>query len=59
MRRSFNTQASEQLNAWLAGFAQILRCMTAINFQWFLHAMLYLHTKRVLQRQAEKAGHAS
>ena len=41
MQRMFNTQASEQLNAWLAGFAQILKCMTASNFMWFLHVCLH------------------
>lgn len=59
MQRLFNTQASEQLNAWLAGYAQILKRMTADNFIWFLHAMLYFHTKTVLRKQAEKAAKAS
>jgi hypothetical protein len=25
--------------------------MTAGNFNWFLHAMLFYHTQRVIQRQ--------
>lgn len=58
MRRLFNTQASEQLNSWLAGYAQILKRMTAFNFRWFLHAILYFHTKRILRKQAEKAANA-
>ena len=53
-RRAFNTQASEQLNAWIAGFAGILKRMTIHNFNWFLHAMLYLHTKRVIAAQGKK-----
>jgi hypothetical protein len=53
-RRAFNTQASEQLNAWISGFAQLLKRMTITNFCWFLHAMLYRHTKRVIRKQAEK-----
>lgn len=53
-KRAFNTQASEQLNAWLAGYAQILKRMTITNFRWFLHAMLYFHTKRVIQNQEQR-----
>jgi hypothetical protein len=34
---AFNTQACEQLNAWLGGFQSILNRMTAGNFDWFLH----------------------
>ncbi|TEB26985.1 hypothetical protein FA13DRAFT_1635316 [Coprinellus micaceus] len=58
-KRAFNTQACEQLNAWIAGFAGILKRMTIHNFNWFLHAMLYLHTKRVIAaKAAKKAGQA-
>jgi hypothetical protein len=28
--------------------------MTIHNFNWFLHAMLYLHTKRVIAAQGKK-----
>ena len=34
--REFNTQACEQLNAWLGGFESILKRMTSKNFNWFL-----------------------
>jgi hypothetical protein len=53
-KRAFNTQASEQLNAWIGGFETILKRMTAGNFNWFLHAMLFIHTQRVLQKLKEK-----
>ncbi|KAF6757123.1 hypothetical protein DFP72DRAFT_989459 [Ephemerocybe angulata] len=46
--------ASEQLNSWIAGYKQILKCMTVSNFYWFLHSVLYLHTKHVLQKQADR-----
>ncbi|KIL55371.1 hypothetical protein M378DRAFT_50180, partial [Amanita muscaria Koide BX008] len=36
-KRAFNTQACEQLNAWLGGFESILKRMTPGNFDWFLH----------------------
>lgn len=50
-KRAFNTQACEQLNAWLGGFDNILRRMTSWNFNWFLHSMLFYHTKHVIKRQ--------
>lgn len=50
-KRAFNTQACEQLNAWLGGFETILRRMTIGNFNWFLHSMLFYHTQMVIKRQ--------
>ncbi len=44
----------EQLNVWLGGYQSILKHMTPGNFNWFLHAMLYYHTKYVLQKQKIK-----
>jgi hypothetical protein len=29
--------------------------MTVHNFNWFLHALLFLHTERVIKKQQEKA----
>jgi hypothetical protein len=54
-KRAFNTQACEQLNAWLGGFESILKHMTVGNFNWFLHTMLFYHTRFVLERQSRKA----
>jgi hypothetical protein len=51
---AFNTQACEQLNAWLGGYESILKCMTVGNFNWFLHSMLFCHTNFVLARQARR-----
>jgi hypothetical protein len=28
--------------------------MTVDNFNWFLHAMLFLHTERVIKKQLDK-----
>jgi hypothetical protein len=55
-KRAFNTQACEQLNAWIGGFESILRKMTQGNFNWFLHTMLFYHTRLVIQKQAERAA---
>ncbi|KIJ91189.1 hypothetical protein K443DRAFT_115393, partial [Laccaria amethystina LaAM-08-1] len=51
LKRAFNTQACEQLNSWLGGFDSILRRMTQGNFNWFLHTMLFYHTRIVIQKQ--------
>jgi len=32
----------------------MLKRMTVYNFKWFLHAMLFIHTQRVIQKQAIK-----
>jgi hypothetical protein len=36
------------------GFESILKKMTAGNFDWFLHAMLFYHTMQVLKRQKKR-----
>jgi hypothetical protein len=48
------TQVCEQLNAWLGGYQSILKRMTPGNFNWFLHTMLFYHTKYVIQKQMMK-----
>jgi hypothetical protein len=53
-KRAFNTQACEQLNAWLGGFESIMRKMTVGNFNWFLHTMLFYHTQKVLEKQEKQ-----
>lgn len=47
-------KACEQLNAWIGGFQSILNRMTVSNFDWTLHALLFLHTQRVIRRQTQK-----
>ncbi|KAF8226981.1 hypothetical protein L208DRAFT_1162026, partial [Tricholoma matsutake] len=53
-KRAFNTQVwylrhtCEKLNAWLGGFESILKRMTPSNFNWFLHVMLFLHTRLLI-----------
>ena len=44
-------QACEQLNSWLGGYELILKRMIPRNFDWFLHSVLFYHTKHVLKRQ--------
>ena len=48
-------QACEQLNAWLGGYESILKRMTASNFNWFIHVMLFYHTRNVIKQQTNKA----
>ncbi|KAF8976043.1 hypothetical protein BDQ17DRAFT_1267594 [Cyathus striatus] len=54
LKRAFNTQACEQLNAWLGGFESTLKKMTPSNFDWFLHTMLFYHSRHVIDRQARR-----
>jgi len=53
-KHAFNTQACEQLNSWLGGFESILKRMTIGNFNWFLHTMLFYHTRYVIEKQRRK-----
>ncbi|KAF9493477.1 hypothetical protein BDN71DRAFT_1395002, partial [Pleurotus eryngii] len=43
-KSAFNTQACEQLNAWLGGFQTVLNWMTVSNFDFTMHVLLFLHT---------------
>ncbi|KAF9495335.1 hypothetical protein BDN71DRAFT_1558791 [Pleurotus eryngii] len=61
-KRAFNTQACEQLNAWLGGFQTVLNQMTVSNFDFTMHVLLFLHTQHVIARQQgrqEEAGDES
>ncbi|KAF6765566.1 hypothetical protein DFP72DRAFT_985770 [Ephemerocybe angulata] len=61
LKRAFNTQvgACEQLNSWLGGFESILKRMVMSNFQWFLHVMLFYHTRFVILKQETRQREAS
>ncbi|KDQ32163.1 hypothetical protein PLEOSDRAFT_1074495 [Pleurotus ostreatus PC15] len=53
-KRAFNTQACEQLNAWIGGFQTVLNRMTVSNFDFMMHVLLFIHTQRVIAKQEEK-----
>jgi len=53
-KHAFNTQACEQLNAWLGGFQSVLNKMTVNNFNWTMHALLFLHTQKIINQQNAK-----
>jgi hypothetical protein len=52
-KRAFNTQTCEQLNAWLGGYEPIISRMTAVNFDWFIHTMLFIHTQKVVLKKVQ------
>ncbi|KIK07034.1 hypothetical protein K443DRAFT_87796, partial [Laccaria amethystina LaAM-08-1] len=54
-RRAFNTQVCEQLNSWLGGYQSIAKLMTPGNFNWFIHVMLFYHTKYTINKQKRKS----
>ena len=58
IKRAFNTQACEQLNAWLGGFESILKRMAPSNFDCFLHTMLFYHTRHVLEKHRQRNNNA-
>ncbi|KAF8990839.1 hypothetical protein BDQ17DRAFT_1393067 [Cyathus striatus] len=45
-KHAFNTQACEQLNAWIGGFQTMLNRIILSNFNWTMHTLLFLHTQR-------------
>ena len=51
---SFPLQVCEQLNAWLGEFQFILNKMAPGNFDWSMHALLFLHTECIINAQVEK-----
>ncbi|KAF9487308.1 hypothetical protein BDN71DRAFT_1514096 [Pleurotus eryngii] len=53
-KRAFNTQACEQLNAWIGGFQTVLNQMTISNFDFTMHVLLFIHTQQVIAKQEEK-----
>ena len=57
LKQTFNTQACDQLNAWLSGFESILKRIVPSNFNWFSHTMLFYHTRHVLERQNQRNNH--
>lgn len=42
-------------NAWLGGFEPMLKCMSAGNYNWFLHTLLFYHTREVIRKQEMKS----
>lgn len=52
--RSFNTETAEQFNNWLNGFQNLLRKMTAGNFDIFMHTLLLIYAEAVEETIQEK-----
>ncbi|KAF8873747.1 hypothetical protein CPB84DRAFT_1838917 [Gymnopilus junonius] len=50
----FNTQVCKQLNTWLEDYQSIAKQMTPGNFNWFIHVMLFYHTKYTIKKQQKK-----
>jgi hypothetical protein len=39
----------------LGGYESMLKKMTAGNFNWLIHSMLFYHTQHVIAKQKQKA----
>ncbi|EJD32917.1 hypothetical protein AURDEDRAFT_77376, partial [Auricularia subglabra TFB-10046 SS5] len=58
-RRAYNSQAAEQLNAWISGYQPILNRMTVANFLWYVLVLLLLHARSVEYRAARRNQQAN
>lgn len=56
-RRAFNTQAAEQLNSWLIGFAPSLRNMTSKNHDFVLSVLLRRRYEHRTETLVERYDH--
>lgn len=52
--QTFNTETSEQLNAWLNGFEAQMRQMTDYNFDFFMHSILLIYKDAMEERIVQK-----
>ncbi|KAJ7301275.1 hypothetical protein DFH08DRAFT_795200 [Mycena albidolilacea] len=52
--RAFNTETAEQLNAWLNGFEAQLRQMSATNYDFCVHVLMFLYKEMVEERILKK-----
>ena len=50
LTRAFNTETAEQLNAWLNGFEAQLRQMSAVNYDFTVHALMLVYKEVVEER---------
>lgn len=48
--RAFNTETAEQLNAWLNGYEALLRQMTDVNYDFFVHVLFLLFAEQIEDR---------
>ena len=42
------------MNSWIGGYESIVKRMVPGNFDWFIHTVLFYHTKVVLKQQQKK-----
>lgn len=47
--RAFNTETAEQFNAWLDGFDAMLRQMSDVNFDIYIHVLMLLFGEKVAE----------
>jgi len=53
LTRAFNTETAEQLNSWLNGFEAQLRQMSAVNYDFTVHALMLVY-KEVVEERIER-----
>jgi hypothetical protein len=45
--RAFNPETAEQLSSWLDGFESQLHQMSAVNYDFFVHASMLIYSETV------------
>jgi hypothetical protein len=50
VKRAFNTETAEQLNAWLNGFEAQTRQMTDVSFDFFIQSLMLLYSESIGMR---------
>jgi len=55
LRRAFNSEAAEQLNAWLTSFEMQLKQMSDVSFDFFMHSILLIY-KEQREKKLKKQG---
>ena len=55
LRRAFNSEAAEQLNAWLTSFEAQFKQMSDVSFDFFMHSILLIY-KEQREKRLMKQG---
>ncbi|TFK31249.1 hypothetical protein BDQ12DRAFT_619204, partial [Crucibulum laeve] len=53
-KQAFNTQACEQLKAWIEGFQSSVNKMNVENFNWTMLSLLFIHIQQIIKKQQKK-----
>ncbi|KAI1784902.1 hypothetical protein LXA43DRAFT_1119741 [Ganoderma leucocontextum] len=52
--RAFITETAEQFNAWLSGYEGLMRSMTDVNYDFFVHVLFLVYSEEVEERMRKQ-----